>query len=236
MTNHVLTKGFDFFQVLPETLPNNLLLLNHSDATSRFDDYTRFQLIMGQSQVAQYFNRQKHNKEAQIQWIDYHSLYLLHQLQPSEIAELLYIGHAHHPLKSAFYYKLQNAFVYLALPNDFTKIYYRTLPVFYQQFCEWLAKRVQSQLGNRPGNFMLKKRLIKYEVITPSQDFILDLSECFLEGVLFDFNQLQIQNQNVIIPLYLAEDHVDSTWNNLKQAKQLAVVQYDLKTHEWKVK
>jgi hypothetical protein len=63
-----------------------------------------------------------------LRWIDFAEERKLNILTPQEQAELLYIGHKKEPIRSPFYYQLQNRFVYLANEEEnMTKIYFREL-------------------------------------------------------------------------------------------------------------
>ncbi|MBA5770603.1 hypothetical protein H3285_29620, partial [Escherichia coli] len=65
-------------------------------------------------------------------WIDFEDVELLNQLTPQEVAEMLYLAHTRRHLRSPFYYKLQNNFVYLTREDGrYNKVYYRNLNHFY---------------------------------------------------------------------------------------------------------
>ena len=74
------------------------------------------------------FTKEFMDNPTDLRWIDFADERRLNMLTPQEQAELLYIGHKKEPIRSPFYYQLQNRFVYLSNEEEsMTKIYFREL-------------------------------------------------------------------------------------------------------------
>lgn len=130
--------NLDFFRGV-ELKPQNLLSLNNVDPNQEIDIYSGFNMFLEDTDVKKFLTR---NTEQNINWIDFDEVNDLEALTPREVAELLYLGHAYTHIKSPFYYKLQNNYVYLTLPNGAKKVYYRYLPHFYQVLATSLTNKV----------------------------------------------------------------------------------------------
>ena len=81
-------------------------------------------------------------------WIDFIEEEVLNELTGQEIAELLFLGHQKQHLKSPFYNKLGNRFVYLAHDDGWlNKTYYRSFKDFFHLLSEVIATKLEIKAG-----------------------------------------------------------------------------------------
>ncbi|MCZ0717886.1 hypothetical protein [Aerococcus kribbianus] len=237
VANHILTKGLDFFLADGENQPSNLILLNHSDYQGQFDDYTRFHVVLGRDRVSSYLNRQEGKKSTQAKWVDFKSYNLLHRLQASEIAELLYLSHMDQAIRSPFFYKLQNRFVYLPVEHNYYKIYYRYIDDFYRQIAQALRRAVSEGKVDKASAFKFKRTIKNKPTIqAPSQAFIEKLYDYFTEGVIIDLGHLTGPADHVELPLIVAWDQIEATLPKLSTSPRAGTITYNFKTGTWTLK
>lgn len=237
ISNHVLIKNCQLLLDTTIEVPDNILLLNGFDEQAVFDEFTRFYMINGKENVRRFLNRQRLKKQVTVGWLDFKSVQMLHHLLPTEIAEILYLYHAKVPLRSPFYYKLQNQYVYLLENGDTTKIYFRRVNDFYHQFARKLAQRTEAVLYGRANSFPLSMVTSRHQkhIQVPDDSFIQQLSDYFLDGVIFDFSQLTQQKAKQVISLYQVEDHMDTTLKDLNKQKPVLTIHYDRKSKKWTI-
>ncbi|AEA01415.1 hypothetical protein HMPREF9243_0460 [Aerococcus sp. Group 1] len=237
-SNHVTSRGLGVLHLKKamKKLPRNLVLLSSPKDMGSFDDYTRFELIRGEKSVSDFLIEQESVAHPHVKWIDYDSQELLHQLDPGEIAEMLYLSHANRHWHSPFFYKLQNNYVCLPMENYLVKVYYRYINEFFYQLALRIKGCVEdSGVGKRPL-FFLSSSLSTKEIPLPSLEIIEELRPLLYEGAIFDFSKVDWARQSdLVIPIYLAEDQVDETINRLSEAKLLAKLTYD-SAKGWSIK
>lgn len=234
VTNSVLSKGITFenYDEIIKKVPENILLLNASKDIGEFDPHTGFQMIRGTGKVRNYLelNAEK-STSGSLKWIDFESVELLRQLTPVEISELLYVAHAHTHLHSPFYYKLQNNFIYLSMPDSFKKIYFRYLEQFYGFLGDSLKKSLELKCNEK------KKFFQKETTIEPvSNALIKELIPFLREGVLFSFTQMQNQQAAYEIPIFLVEDRLRDVNQIFSKKDLLGTICYDKNQSEWSFK
>lgn len=235
LSHQVLLRDLNFFYDTLSSVPENILLLNQRTALGQFDEYIKFHVISGRDKVEKYFKQQRNGRRLGAQWVDFESLSLLHQLHPQELAELLYLKHMTIPLNSPFYYKLRNQFVYLPVGPNVVKIYYRSWDVFYHQFARALCSRVELGLGERRMTLNWKKNndVKNSSVCMPSTDILMALSDFLREGVVLDFSQIQPNQKHVEVPIYLAEDHLETSIKHRPNLNQLGTLTYHRGEKNW---
>ena len=140
-------------------------------------------------------------------WVDYDKREHVEQLQPVEIAELLYLMHMGQPLNSPFIDRIKNRFVYLAHDDGwYGKLYCRT----FEDFGEIVAGKIR---------FMVQCASGADCVVLPTvlQNELLDLSK---DGLMMDFQNLR-SGEEMGIPLYLLGDiaDADGMMNKYRQLK-----------------
>lgn len=230
VNNYVLSKGIvnQNRQTLLRRTPENLLLIKGNRNAGHYDSYTGFQIIKGQEKVKEYIDRGIGNPQSLGSWIDFHNVDLLHQLTPVEISELLYIGHAHTYLHSPFYYKLQNNYIFLSLPNGFTKLYYRYLEEFHEQFTESLTERMRKKV-NEKKKFFQKEKDVSPFPLERMKEFV----PVFREGVVISFQQMTMENGIYCAPMFIAEDKLAKVDSHFEKKHQFGRLLYNCHTDEW---
>lgn len=196
--------GFkEFIAALPSRL-NNLLLLKHeysrsSMSSNCFLDYVNCEQI-------------KHLAEQDIYmygdfcWVDFQHESDLDLLEPTEIAELLFLGHVHRPLVSPFFEKLNNRFAYCAHDDAWRcRLYCRDLSEFAQVIANILISAVSTS-----------KRQIIYPIPDEIKHKLLKLSK---DGLLIDFHNVMKVERRIIIPIYTIGEHndMDDMYNNVNR-------------------
>lgn len=231
-SNAVLSRGLLIEDFVSEVVhkPSNLLLLDTTANQGEYEPHTGMKIIRGNEAVINYFNLlQKRNSLKEIKWIDFSDITMLKELSPIEISELLYLGHTRINLRSPFFYKLQNNFVYFEYSEDTSRVYFRNLDECYKILSRKLAKLLEQKIN--------EKRLFfkKGTEVAPVNILLLKkMKSIFQEGICFDFQQLESKHGNeFILPAHVVEDRF---WNSSSKAKDLAAhLTYNLDNKAWNV-
>ncbi|KRL06228.1 hypothetical protein FD46_GL000230 [Liquorilactobacillus oeni DSM 19972] len=234
MSHLTLTYGIstaDFIANVPLP-PKNILSLSNVDPQQEIDIYSGFNMYLGEEAVKAYLSG-RHAKA--LEWIDFDSVNDLEFLAPREVSELLYLGHAYTHLKAPFYYKLQNSYVFLTLPNGAKKVYYRYLPHFYQLLAKTLAVYL--------AEVYREKRLIlrsRHPFLMMPSEIVQELTSLFSNGVVFDYGRVKIRNQEISIPMLTAPESVyQLKWHEptmlIEKSKLVGKLHYYLNVKEWKL-
>ncbi|KRL01851.1 hypothetical protein [Liquorilactobacillus capillatus] len=215
-----------------EMLPTNLLSLGPVDPNQEIDIYSGFNMYIGIDDVRSYLtDKQNKNQE----WIDFDNAYDIEALTPTEVSELLYLGHAYTHLKSPFYYKLQNNYVYLTLPNGAKKVYYRNLPQFYKVLAKCLTGHLAEVYREKKSFLRLRYKFIDFPTELAKQMFSL-----MINGVVFDFGGAKIKGQEAKVPILIAPDSVyQLKWHEptmlVEKSKVVGNLKYHLNTRMWEL-
>ncbi len=233
VTNHFMTRGFDFTTTdfSKQYLPQNLILANAPEEFGRYDVQTDFKILRGQNEVYDYIDLCFKENRRMSNWIDFDSLELMHQLAPFEIAELLYLFHANKALKSPFFYKLQNNYVYLTMPNGLNKTYYRHMSHFYPRFQRVLSERVNDMANETAGWF----RRRRYQILPFPLGQVEELSPLFMNGLKIDFQQAYEESNSWHIPLFIIEDQLTLLTRSLPLTQKVGKITYSLSEGMWQV-
>lgn len=231
VTNHVMTRGIN---LLPEDfdskfIPSNIILGGVDTSLGRVDSNTNFQIVRGKQEVVDFFEKCHRDGVKIPNWIDFDSMKMMHELTPNEIAEILYLFHIQHTLRSAFFYKLQNNYVYLLLPNGLLKIYYRQFKHFYPRFQRVVQEQMTGILNESRSFFFGKKT--KAGLI--SLDVINQLNPLFMRGIKVDMAQAYRDGQEWIIPLFVIEDELTLLTINQPKRDQEGFLIYNLDDQGW---
>ncbi|ANK60238.1 hypothetical protein [Loigolactobacillus backii] len=231
VSNLILSYGIslqDFAGAL-KRLPSHLLLLTAVDPNDNVDSHTGFNVIGGTDDILDYFDDRKITVH---KWIDFEQSLYLEQLTPIEVSQLLYLGHAYTHLESPFYYKLQNNYVYLTLPDQTVKTYYRYLEQFYRVLNRSLKRHLQEQLPE--ARFLFRRRST-----IPNIDPIIlkQLQPLFIDGALFSFEEIGFLQKEIHIPIYGLTGRfraVNDAWTNNVQEKVAELI-YDQSLQKWRL-
>ncbi|MBZ2406571.1 hypothetical protein [Liquorilactobacillus hordei] len=224
--------NLDFFRGV-KVKPKNLLSLGNVDPNQEIDIYSGFNMYLEEESVQKFLLP---NSNQNIDWIDFDEVNDLESLTPHEVAELLYLGHAYTHLKSPFYYKLQNNYVYLTLPNGAKKVYYRYLPHFYQILATCITNKLASTYRERKPFLRSRHR---FQLLDTS--IIKEIDSLMVLGTVLDFAEIQIKGQELTVPFFLAPDSVyQLKWHEptmlIEKSKLVGELKYYLNSTEWKLK
>lgn len=235
VSNSVLTKGVNYsdYQEIIQQPISNLLLLNASKEIGEYDAHTGFRIIRGAKKVEEFLSSEKYPFYTKNlgKWIDFQSIDLLHELTPTEISELLYVAHAYTTLHSPFYYKLQNNFISLSMPNDFAKIYCRDINLFYQFLARDITNRVEECINEKRILFKKAKTVEAIPI-----ELVQELIPLLREGVALSFSKITSRDTVSEIEVYLVEDRLRNLNLQMKKSELMSVIQYHHQTQEWTIK
>lgn len=233
ISNSLFARGLsveDFSSSLVD-VPEQILLLDAQETDGEYDPHTGLRIVRGKEQVSQYFIQKSKKGDGQLKWLDFKELDLLHQLTPMEIAELLYFGHMMSQLRSPFFYKLQNKYVYFEKPGDVTKVYYRHMEDFYRLISYKISDIVFEKVNRRKGWF---KPAVPISPINPEEIKLLKMA--FQEGLIFDTRQTAMSDNRLVIPLYLGDDRMKAIRpKTLKEENEVGAITYDVARDSWDI-
>lgn len=234
VTNHIMTRAINFLSddYKDQKVPSNLILAEAPAEFGRYDVQTNFKILRGQTEVYDYMEICRKENIRMSNWIDFDSVELMHQLEPSEIAELLYLFHAHKTLRSAFFYKLQNNYVFLTLPNGLNKTYYRHVSHFDPRFQRVMQERVTDLVNEARPRFFGRR-----DVVAPLPSAITEqLSPLFASGIKINFTQASQRGNEWTIPIMIIEDELTLLSQNQPLDDAVAQIMYDTKESKWSLK
>ncbi|HFI0463994.1 TPA: hypothetical protein ACGO1T_001266 [Streptococcus suis] len=233
VSNHVMTRGINFIPADFEQkfIPNNLILETAVPGFGRFDSATNFYIVRGKQDVLEFLLHCQKEKLRIPDWIDFESMTLMHQLSPNEIAEILYLFHANQTLRSAFFYKLQNNYAYLTLPNGLIKTYYRQVKHFAPRFQRVMLEQMQGLLNEGKSLFFGKRQSAK---MMP-KDLVDRLIPLFARGLKIDITQAYQEGQEWVIPLFVIEDELTLLTVNQARSAQEGLLVYNIDQQTWEL-
>ena len=234
---YVLSYGIEFEEFVSAfsgTL-NNLLLLKHRFDGSDLNMHTLLQFCP-QERIHK-LAAEDVNGYGNFCWIDFLEEELLNELTGQEIAELLYLGHQKHHLKTPFYNKLGNRFVYLAHDDGwYNKVYYRSFKDFFQLLSEVIADKL-SELKPEKTLLGIRKKRIYPQV---NKEILLSLTPFIKEGICISLKDAEHQRGRIEIPIWVIGDfdNMDDMYDEYRQISKRpyhAKMIFDKKTKEWKL-
>lgn len=232
VTNHIMTRAIDLrVEDFPEGFfPQNLILGESPYDYGRFDPQTNFKIIRGPLHVREYMVSVHQSGLRMSNWIDFEDIETMHMLSPQEIADLLYLFHAHRGLRSAFYYKLQNNYVFLTLPNGLMKMFYRHVDHFNPRF-KRAVQQTMYQIINENRLFFSQKTRIN----PLSNQVIEQIVPYFAQGLKVNFSQGYIVEQKHYVPLDIIEDELTLLTLDQQPKDHIGFMVYDTTTGEWEL-
>lgn len=139
-------------------------------------------------------------------WVDFDERDNVENLEPQELAELLYLGHMFKPIKSPFFDKIQNRYAYLAHDDGwFCRLYCREYSDFKEIICNKIIDTVSTS----------KRRKI-YPFSEELKEELLNLAK---DGLLIDFNNFLKLERSIEIPIYTIGKFLDmdEMYNDLQR-------------------
>lgn len=229
--NCVTSYGIEFKEFANNLLQplSNLLILAGHYAGKDFDyttgcDYVRHENLLDILEKDVY-------RYGDFCWVDFDSVDKLEQLEPKEVAELLYLGQLFKPVNSPFFYKLNNRFAYLAHDDGwFNRFYCQNLSEFAQMLGNIVPTKIKGKLKSRE-----KKKLI------PSlpEDITMTLLQMAEDGVLIDFDNVIKYPNYLEVIFYVIGKFLgtDEMYRNLERhiRKAKCSPSLVLKNKEWSI-
>lgn len=233
VTNYVMTRGIGLNSSDFETqyIPNNLILAEAPADFGRYDVQTNFKVLRGKMEVLNYMEVCQSKGLRMSNWIDFESMELMHQLTPNEIAELLYLFHSSSVLRSAFFYKLQNNYVFLTLPNGLSKMYYRHVAHFYPRFQRVIRERVEDLVNESRARFFARRE----QVAELPMEIVLEIAPLFASGLKVNFTQAYADKLAWYLPLMSLEDELTLLTQGQSLNERVGTLIYDISLQEWRL-
>ncbi|MBZ6527764.1 hypothetical protein HYQ40_08225 [Aerococcaceae bacterium DSM 111021] len=231
VTNHIMTRGINLVHedFEPRYLPTNMILAQAPPEVGRFDAQTNFKILRNQVEVANYFESSSNAELRMSNWIDFENMESMHQLTANEIAEILYLFHANKGLKSAFFYKLQNNYVFLTLPNGLLKVFYRFVTHFYARFQRVIQARMADLVNESRSLFFMRK-----EKVNPIPlNIVEQIAPLFSSGLKINFVQAIQTGSYWKVPLNIIEDELTLLTQDQMHKNHVGYIVYDTNAQRW---
>lgn len=233
VTNHVMTRAINFISqdFLDRYYPQNMILADAPQDFGRFDGQTNFKILRGKEEIHHYLTKAVKMGLRISNWVDFESLEAMHQLSANEIAEILYLFHANKSLRSAFFYKLQNNYLYLTLPNGLNKMYYRYVTHFYPRFQRVMREELIAVVNEtNPFRFLHKTN------IKPMSDMVVEeIAPVFASGLKVNFSQAYLKGTSWYIPMNIIEDQLTLLSQDQRPSDHVGFIIYDTNREQWLV-
>lgn len=233
VTNHIMTRGINLVleDFEPRYLPTNMILAQAPSEVGRFDATTNFKILRNQVEVAKYFEASQNAELRMSNWIDFENIESMHQLTANEIAEILYLFHANKGLKSAFFYKLQNNYVYLTLPNGLLKVFYRFVTHFYPRFQRVMNLHMSNLVNESRSLFFMRKERVKPIPL----NIVEQVAPLFSSGLKINFVQAIQTGSYWKVPLDIIEDELTLLTQDQLPKHHIGYLIYDTNAQRWSV-
>lgn len=233
----VITNGMSFreFAYSLDKPLNHLLLLKHHFVETEFNLNVALDYVPKENVVK--LLKADVKSYGDFCWVDFKEESCLDDVEGTELAELLYLGHMKHHLKQPFFSKLRNQFVYLAQDDEwFSKIYYRSLSTFYRMLGNLLSLKFEEVKVERTWLGIRKKQ----EIPPVPFDLLANMSTMLSEGLVFSFQNAVQTRMKVEIPVWVVGDFSNmdemlDSYYDARNQKPDAYVTYLWKTGEWMI-
>ncbi|GGE57788.1 oxalate:formate antiporter [Priestia taiwanensis] len=174
----------------------NVLLLKHRFEWADFNLMSRFDYVE-QENVARLMDDDVH-EYGEFCWVDFEDSSDLDELEPSEIASLLYLGHMKEPLNKAFFPILNNTYAYLSEEDGrYTKVYYKKLYDFLFMLCNVIPLKLSDSQKRKMFFFQRPKQLSSISIHV--MEALLPIME---EGMIIDLSKKVDTRKAIEIPIY----------------------------------
>lgn len=235
---YVLSFGVEFpeFVHALHHVMNNLLILSPSFDESEFNLHTQMEYIPAK-RIYRLIKSEKY-KYGEFSWIDFEEVQALNELSGQELAEILYLGHMKTHLRSPFYNRLGNRFVYLSKDDGWwNKVYYRNMRDFYRMIGDVIALKAGEKKTDK-GILGIKRK----QTLLPgiNIDVLLNLKQLMKEGLLFSIRDMKKTRSTLEIPLWIIghfeymDDMIDEYRKAVKTRYDVKLV-FDKRLKEWKM-
>lgn len=234
--NHCFITSGITFEEFASNIPSPLhqmLLLKHGFEWTDFHYHTLFEYVEEEN-IHKLISADVEGFE-EFCWVDFDDVTDLDELEPKEIAELLYLAHKKEPLGKAFFPLLKNRFVYLSHDDGwYNKVYYRRI----QEFVGMLSKAIPYKLGSfgkKRFPFFQKSKI--YPAI--SKEVILELLPLMEDGLYLDLAGKVESRRGLEIPVYVIGSYestnevLDGLEDLKSEASKTGWLIFDKKELEW---
>ncbi len=210
--NYYLYYGMEFKEFVccnPVRL-ENILVTDGNYITNNFNRSWLLETANGEDEIIE-LSKEDIYGLGNFHWIDYDNDIALNECTPEEKAEVLYLSHFGKPIKSPFFSKINNKFVYLAHDDGwFCKLYCSDMSVF----AEIIANKIIY-------SFSTNKRRKIYPMPEEIKNSLLELTK---KGLLIDFSSIYRHNQCIGLSYYAIGHYedMDDMYNNLDRNKHRA--------------
>jgi hypothetical protein len=110
--------------------PDNILVTDGNYVTNNFNRSWLMETANGKEEIMELSKEDIYGR-GNFHWLDYNNQEDLNSCTPEEKAEVLYLSHFGRPLRSPFFDRINNRFVYLAHDDGWLcKLYCRDMSVF----------------------------------------------------------------------------------------------------------
>jgi hypothetical protein len=159
-------------------------------------------------------------------WVDFDGIASLDNLEPQEKAELLYLGHYKKALRSPFFDKLNNKFVYLAHDDGwYNKVFHKDK----NDYIDMLRHLFPNRLKTYKKNVQPLSLDVGQQLVSLARD-----------GLLIDLYRTIKSRNGVEIPFNVIGKIMDfdDVYNNMERHKAKAKSEYWLlyKNNQWMIK
>lgn len=193
----------EFYYALSNPI-HHLLLLKHGFKDADLHTTSRFEFVEEES--IQYLMEEDISKYSQFSWIDFGEIECLDELEPNEIAALLYLGHMKQPMYGKpLFARLRNKYAYFSSKDDNdTKVYYRYVQDFIYMLCNAIPNKLNKQYKKRIAFFMKQKKIPMIPMFEMEK-----LSPFFEEGLIIYLEERIETKRGLDIPLYKITNSLD---------------------------
>lgn len=203
----------------------NLLVTDGSYITNHFNRSWGLETAKGKEEIIE-LSKEDIYGLGNFHWLDYCNEESLNQCTPEEKAEVLYLSHFGRPLKTPFFDRINNQFVYLAHDDGwYCKLYCKEMNVFK----EIIANKIIDSVSTN------KRRKI-YPMAEEIKDELLEMTK---NGLLIDFSSIYRDDRSIGLRFYTIGHFtdMDEMYNNLERNKHRAEITGSLehRNKAWKI-
>ena len=214
----------EFIKYCPTSI-ENILVTDGDYITNNFNYNWFLETANGENEILE-LSKEDIYGLGDFHWIDYNNEESLNSCTPEEKAEILYLSHFGEPLKSPFFNRINNNFVYLAHDDGwFCKLYCKDMLVFKDIIAN---KIIDSFSTNKRRKIYPMEEEIKNEIF-----------QLINKGLLIDFSNIYKYERSISVDYYVIGNYtdMDDMYNNLERNKHKVKIKGTIehKNKKWKI-
>ncbi|GAB6109939.1 hypothetical protein [Fusibacter bizertensis] len=193
--NKVISYGIEFreFMASIDVKPENMLILQGEFGTSF--DFTTLCEYCTKEDLDEFLKEDVYSY-GNFSWVDFETIEGLSSLGPQEVAELFYLAKLWHPIKTAYFKKLNNRFSYNAHDDGWINhIFYNNEADFVEVIQNIIPMKIHSIYHNKIAQI--------------SEDIARKICGLSEMGVAFDFKKVKFKNGKVVVPIFEIGKYLD---------------------------